>query len=256
MNKLPYLLLGLGSGIAGGLLGGLLIFSPASGPAADPAGSSDLAVGEAPPAQDAGKRLTALESEMETLSMIVNDLQSHLQERREVAPVDVEADGPVAAAAPPASANGPEGKVDYGTYFDSRVEAVLQQREEEQQKQREERARQFREQRIEQQVAQLTEKLGLDDYQAGELKTALTTEDQERSGFFRELRSTGVFDRQAIGEKMRSLREETYKTLAPVLGQDKMKGFKEFNARNSNFFGGGPPSRDRSDRGGSGGRDR
>jgi len=254
MNKLPYLLLGLGSGIAGGLLGGLLIFSPPSAPPAE-SGSGGLASAPGDPARDPGKRLTALESEMETLSMIVNDLQSHFQERREVAPVDVEADGPLASAGPQAPPGGQEDQVDYGSYFDQRVEAVLQQREEEQQKEREQRAQQFREQRIEQQVAQLTEKLGLDDYQAGELKTVLTTEDQERTAFFRELRSTGVFDRQAIGEKMRSLRDETYKTLAPVLGQEKLKGFKEFNARNSNFFGGGgPPSRDRSDRGS--GRDR
>ncbi|MFQ5748873.1 MAG: hypothetical protein ACE5H3_05365 [Planctomycetota bacterium] len=253
MNTLPYLLLGLGSGIVGGLLGGLLIFSPASAPPAE-SGSGGLAAAPGDPASDAGKRLTALESEMETLSMIVNDLQSRLQERRAVAQVDVEADGPLAAAAPQESASGQEDQVDYGSYFDQRVEAVLQQREEEQQKEREERARQFREQRIEQQVAQLTEKLGLDDYQAGELKTALTREDQERTAFFRDLRNTGNFDRQAIGEKMRSLREETFKALAPIMGPEKMRGLKEFNARNSSFFGGGGPSRDRSDRGGNGDR--
>jgi len=110
----------------------------------------------------------------------------------------------------------------------------------EEERERDERRRTAVEQRIEDDLAELTSKLGLDNTQVAQVRTVMQKSEQARTAAFTAAREQGDFG--GMREKMRSLRQESNDELQKVLTPVQFTQYEEWRE--------GERDRDRGGRGG------
>ena len=161
-----------------------------------------------------------------------NELASELQELR-----DLVASFKSIEKAPPAR-------------FQDMVELTIETLEDQERAERDERRRIEREQRMDRQIADLTEKLGLDPNQSTQMRDLLTNRDLERDQFFQAMRDgSGNMDRDTIRTQMRTWSEDYNLKIQGVLSPQQFESYEETNSGRGGWGNWG----DRSDRGGRGG---
>lgn len=112
---------------------------------------------------------------------------------------------------------------------------VIDAKEDRERDERDERRREAMEERMETRIAELTEELGLNGYQAGEMNRILTTEQTSREEFFSKMREDGTCDRQAIRDGMQEIRTKTRAQAQVVLSTSQYDQYVE----SKSGFGGG-----------------
>lgn len=241
MNQLGQIFLLFVVGLAGGLMGSLILSDPAG---QGGAGESSSSIST----DSADARLTArLDELQDTLDILVEDVA---RQRSNLAILDtrlagVQAerrsnrDGDRGGAAPqdPFAGLDPS-EIPTGRGFDAAVIAAVEKREADAAAQREVERAQRREEQLERQMERYIEELGLDDYQAGQMKTILNDTSVARNEFFTEMRESGVMDRQLIREKMTEINDSQIEQLGNVLTSVQMSQYTEMTA-NAGFGGGG-----------------
>lgn len=230
MNRFLLLLLVAAGGFAGGALSHFLLPAAPAGPVA-----TAPVLPESPAVPEEAGRVARLEGEVAALRAALNSLELSVLERREVAA----ADAPGSSSDPqrhPASTE-PDGFVPDG-FLDDRIGAVLEERERAREMDRQARWQAAREQRLARQVERLSEALGLDDYQAGEMSRILQEADDARLETFTAMRESGDFDRVAVRESMRAIRAESIEALQLVLTPQQLE---QYESMQDDFGGFGRP---------------
>jgi hypothetical protein len=138
--------------------------------------------------------------------------------------------------------------------LESLVLNVLEAKEDRERAERDERRREALEARLDERLADLTEKLGLNTYQAGELKRVLTSEQEARDTFFAEMRETGTWDREAMRDGMEEIRTTTRTELQTVLSAGQYEQYVEQDTGFGSFGGFGGRRGGGDDGGGTRGR--
>ncbi len=248
MHRYTPLILGLFAGVLGGFLAGTLA-APGPAPAPGPAEPTRNGAEEAHEALEA--RVRELEAEATSLRMTVDSLRADLAllpggGRR--TPLAAAGDGAGEEVEP--ADDGGTLALTGDPYFDSRVLAVLEAREEAERREREAREAERRERWLDARIARLTEQLGLDEVQAATLRDVLARSDEQRREFFQSLRDSGNFDRAAVAERMRGIEAEARESLGAILTPSQMEQLDEVGFRGGpgGFFGGrrdrgAPPGR-------------
>ncbi|TAH37314.1 MAG: hypothetical protein EYC70_10095 [Planctomycetota bacterium] len=217
-------LLCAGSGLAGGFTGALLL----GGSAAPAPSESAPEESASQPEAAVERRVQDLEDSIQGLYAGLSGLQEEVRSRRVAAPAEpakpIEADG-LAYAPDRLAASGAD--PEFEALVDARVEAVIEAREEEERQAREAREAQMREEWMARRVDRLAEALGLTAFQKSEVDRVLRDSESQRQTYFRELRESGSFDREQIGEAMRKSREGTEAQLSMVLTPDQMQLYRE-----------------------------
>ena len=130
------------------------------------------------------------------------------------------------------------------------VRAAVETIRAEDEQERQERRRLQQEQRLDENIARLTQKLGLDGYQATQLRGVLTNEALKRDEMMAAVRESGDF-RGGMRQAWGTLREETQTALAQFLTPSQIEQYNESQPRmGRRGFGGG------NTRGGQGGNQR
>jgi len=232
--------------LGGGLVAGTLL-------ATAPARATDELSAATPARPDEGESLrdslAALAQRMDTLGMTLETLQTRVAELGEGPGARVAADavrqeeidelrGLLSAVRDPETGS---------EQLEGLVLNVLEAKETRERAERAERRSEALAERMDERVADLTEKLGLNGYQAGEMKRILTTEQTSREGFFIEMREGGSWDRTAIRDGMEEIRTEARSSAQAVLSasqydqyveQDSGFGFGGFGRRGGDEAGG------------------
>ena len=183
--------------------------------------------------------LAELSRQMSELSMRLASLESRVRSAGAAPATRVDADGVqaseleelralLAALRDPATGSEP---------FEDVVLDVIEGKEQREREAREERRREQAEERMVARIADLTEKLGLDGYQAGEMKRILTEEQGSRDTFFREMREDGSWDREAIRDGMGGIRDTSLGQLEQVLLPGQYTQYVEQESRGFGFGG-------------------
>ncbi|MDP6537949.1 MAG: hypothetical protein QF903_14035 [Planctomycetota bacterium] len=107
----------------------------------------------------------------------------------------------------------------------SGVTAVLDEIKLKEDQERERRRQEARERRMDQQMDRLSERLGLDSVQAGDMRTILVEQDLKREELFAAAREFG--GRDEVQGLMQGLREETLQSLAQVLTPEQLEQYRE-----------------------------
>jgi len=194
----PVLFIALFAMLGAGLVAMTVATTVAPGPA--------VVEGAAVPAEDnlapLRGELAELTRRMEDVSMRLASLESRAQSAGAPAPARVAADGVQASELEElrsllAAMRDPEARPEQ---FEEVVLDVIAAKEQREREARDERRREQEAERMEARIADLTEKLGLDGYQAGEMKRILTDEQTARNEFFQKMRENESWDRDATGQ--------------------------------------------------------
>ncbi len=116
------------------------------------------------------------------------------------------------------------------------VSDALQTIREEEERERERQREKAESERLDERLVELTEKLSLNQYQTGELRTILTDSNRKRGETFQKLRESG--DWRNMGEPMRQLRDETNLALSNVLDPTQYDQYQELEGRRYRGMGG------------------
>ena len=252
MNRPALLIvLALAAGLAGGFASQVFL-SPAPDAGAGTSGLSPAPTGSAANAVDAD-RVETLELELASLQTVVSTLERQLQERRSIGPAGSSPEGAGYAGLAPAPGIPGDEDLTTDNLLDYRIEAVIDQREQAEEDARDERRAEERVRRMDRQMERLTAELGLDEYQAIEMRKALTMSDEKRSEFFTNMRESGAWDREAMREGMSEIREYTNEVLSSVLTSDQLSTYQTMEQDSFRGFGGGGPGGGGSRGGGGGG---
>jgi hypothetical protein len=133
------------------------------------------------------------------------------------------------------------------------LEAIRAEEEAERERRRQEAAAK----RLEERVQRYVDELGLNAYQAGELRVAMTLEESKRNALFAEMRE-GDGDFTQVRERMGEIRDEAQKTITNALTPEQYEKYRESSRRDfgrGGFDRGGDRGEDRGGDSG-GGRDR
>jgi len=105
------------------------------------------------------------------------------------------------------------------------VEQALQAIRDQEERERDERRHEQALERVEERITELTEKLGLDKFQADNMRTILTDQSIRRDDMMREARESGDFG--TIRETMQTMRDEYHTQIAAVLSPAQFDQYKE-----------------------------
>ncbi|MFK5955313.1 MAG: hypothetical protein QM477_02595 [Planctomycetota bacterium] len=136
-----------------------------------------------------------------------------------------------------------------GQGFDAAVDAVIQQRKDQEDAERDARREERRVDQLATRVAELAEQLGLDATQTEVMASALDESSRARNEFFADMRENGWSDREGMRTKMTEISDAETQALSLSLSADQMTQYGELNSqRGFGGFGGG--SRSGANRGG------
>jgi hypothetical protein len=234
MQTGPILAVALLGGFAAGTVGGLL-FAP-SGPndSNDPLLAS--AEGGSGEYESLQKKYSALAGENASLRASLDDLSrtvDSLANRRQAVPtatpevVNKAQDSYADQAAVPYTL---EEEMRFSAYIDN----LEKKKEEEREAEREER----RVEQLARRVDRLSEELGLDTFQKGEMQRVLTESETATRDYFGAMRESGSFDRDAMRQGMADLNQKTTDSLAGFLNPAQLEQYQSSNNGLQRFFGG------------------
>jgi len=227
MNKTLSTVLILITGFIGGLLGPILLgdTGPQYDMSIDAAAASDT--------QELRNEIAGLTSANDSLRSSF-DLQAtrlgQLEDKINSLPL------------PPAG--GPEGlafaDMPAGQAFEGQINAVIEQRENQQSMERDQARAERRAEANARRVERMAEELGLSPQQTDQFATIVDDAATERSEYFSEIRENGWenIDRDEMRSTMETMREDEYSALEGVLTPEQLTQYQESNS-NSGWGGGG-----------------
>ena len=239
MNKTLSTVLILITGFIGGLLGPILLGDTGSqyDMSIDAAAASDT--------QELSNEIAGLTSANDSLRSSF-DLQAtrlgQLEDKINSLPL------------PPAG--GPEGlafaDMPTGQAFEGQINAVIEQRENQQSMERDQARAERRAEANARRVERMAEELGLSPQQTDQFATIVNDAATERSEYFSEIRENGWenIDRDEMRSTMETMREDEYSALEGVLTPEQLTQYQESNS-NSGWGGGGRCGNNGGGRGGS-----
>lgn len=147
-------------------------------------------------------------------------------------------------------AGGPEGlafaDMPTGQAFEGQINAVIEQRENQQSMERDQARAERRAEANERRVERMAEELGLSPQQTDQFATIVGDAATERSEYFSEIRENGWenIDRDEMRSTMETMREDEYSALEGVLTPEQLTQYQESNSgwgggRGGNSGGGG-----------------
>ena len=140
-------------------------------------------------------------------------------------------------------AGGPEGlafaDMPTGQAFEGQINAVIEQRENQQSMERDQARAERREEANERRVERMAEELGLSPQQTDQFATIVGDAATERTEYFSEIRENGWenIDRDEMRSTMETMREDEYSALEGVLTPEQLTQYQESNS-NSGWGGG------------------
>ena len=140
-------------------------------------------------------------------------------------------------------AGGPEGlafaDMPTGQAFEGQINAVIEQRENQQNMERDQARAERREEANERRVERMAEELGLSPQQTDQFATIVGDAATERTEYFSEIRENGWenIDRDEMRSTMETMREDEYSALEGVLTPEQLTQYQESNS-NSGWGGG------------------
>ena len=249
MQTGPILAVALLGGFASGTVGGLL-FAPSG-----PNGSNDpllaSAEGGSGDYESLQKKYSALSGENASLRASLEDLSrtvDSLANRREAVPTTV-----------PESTDKPQGNyseqaaVPYTLEEEMRFSAYIDNLEKQKEEERELEREQRRQDQLARRVDRLSEELGLDTFQKGEMQRVLTDSETATRDYFASMRESGSFDRDAMRQGMADLNQKTTDQLAGFLNPAQLEQYQASNTGFQRFLGGDAGGGRGGNRGGGGG---
>ncbi|MDC3283599.1 hypothetical protein OAV41_03385 [Planctomycetota bacterium] len=153
-------------------------------------------------------------------------------------------------------AGGPEGlafaDMPTGQAFEGQINAVIEQRENQQSMERDQARAERRAEANARRVERMAEELGLSPQQTDQFATIVDDAATERSEYFSEIRENGWenIDRDEMRSTMETMREDEYSALEGVLTPEQLTQYQESNS-NSGWGGGGRGGNNGGGRGGS-----
>ena len=144
---------------------------------------------------------------------------------------------------PATSAGGSEGltfaDMPTGQAFEGQINAVIEQRENQQSMERDQARAERRAEANERRVERMAEELGLSPQQTDQFATIVGDAATERSEYFSEIRQNGWenIDRDEMRSTMETMREDEYSALEGVLTPEQLTQYQESNS-NSGWGGG------------------
>ena len=141
-------------------------------------------------------------------------------------------------------AGGPEGlafaDMPTGQAFEGQINAVIEQRENQQSMERDQARAERRAEANARRVERMAEELGLSPQQTDQFATIVDDAATERSEYFSEIRENGWenIDRDEMRSTMETMREDEYSALEGVLTPEQLTQYQESNS-NSGWGGGG-----------------
>ncbi|MCH2111547.1 MAG: hypothetical protein MK213_01710 [Planctomycetes bacterium] len=222
--------------IAGGI-GGALGSSFGDNPEAAPQTSLTA---EAPTALE-DPRVNRLSTDLAQLQIDLDVMRSEMAKASQA-----RSEAPIAATT---TAPTPASNAAFGGDIDAAVNAVLEQREAAKKQEEDARDAERRAQRSQRQVDRWKEELGLTDAQAHDMGLILAAQEDKTRDMMREMRDSGVVDRDTMREMWTEMRESTNTALSGILTTDQMSQYEDSSSRG----GWGSWGRGGSDRGGRGG---
>ena len=141
-------------------------------------------------------------------------------------------------------AGGPEGlafaDMPTGQAFEGQINAVIEQRENQQSMERDQARAERRAEANARRVERMAEELGLSPQQTDQFATIVNDAATERSEYFSEIRENGWenIDRDEMRSTMETMREDEYSALEGVLTPEQLTQYQESNS-NSGWRGGG-----------------
>lgn len=224
-------------GFVGGLIGNTFFGGPELSVAVD-AGSA-----EASTPSEFVTRLQNVEGSIAGMKASLDEMKTTLSERRrEPLPSNPSASSGRSNASAGGLKAGEEER--FSSYLEKREDAKAAERKAEEDERRAERATR--------RVERYVERLGLDSYQSQEMARIMATADEERSSYFREMRDSGDWDREAVREAMQEMSSNTTDQLSQLLNDDQMSEYESMQSEGRGGWGGwgGGGRGDRGDRGG------
>lgn len=242
-----------------GLLGGLLgafVFSPAD------SGAGPAETSESGATAGLSKQLEDMQAQIDGLARSV-DLNAsslgRLEDNQDSVAQEVArslAEG-VLPDGTPLSQPLDMGSLPAGPGFDNMVAAVIEQREADEEAERDARRQERQKEQIDRRAQSLAEELGLDAGQTTQLASAMLESSEARNAMFREMRETGVWDRDAMRTGMEEIRAAETAKLEVFMTPTQVE---QYNAQASDFGGwgrrGGGSTQGGRNGGGSGGGQR
>lgn len=153
-------------------------------------------------------------------------------------------------------AGGPEGlafaDMPTGQAFEGQINAVIEQRENQQSMERDQARAERRAEANARRVERMAEELGLSPQQTDQFATIVGDAATERTEYFSEIRENGWenIDRDEMRSTMETMREDEYSALEGVLTPEQLTQYQESNS-NSGWGGGGRGGNNGGGRGGS-----
>jgi hypothetical protein len=237
----------LGGLVTAALLGTSMESAPLEATAATPAG---------PVADDSLREsVAALAERVDTMAMSIETLEHRLAQLGEGGGARVAADAVQREEIDElrgllTAVRDPETGADQ---LEGLVLNVLEAKEDRDREERDERRREAMEERMDERVAKLTEELGLNGYQAGEMKRILTDEQTTRDEFFTKMREGGNWDREAMRDSMEEIRTTSRTALQTVLSASQYDQYVEQDSGFGGFGRRGGGGDDNNNNGGEGG---
>jgi hypothetical protein len=234
MQTGPILAVALLGGFASGTVGGLL-FAPSG-----PNDSNDplLATAEGGPGdfESLQKKYSALSGENASLRASLEDLSrtvDSLANRRIAIPTAIPE-----ATDKPESNYADQAAVPYSLEEEMRFSAYIDNIEKKKEEEREAAREQRREDQLARRVDRLSEELGLDTYQKGEMQRVLSESETATRDYFANLRESGNFDRDTMRQGMADLNQKTTDQLTGFLNPGQLEQYQASNTGFQRFFGG------------------
>ena len=131
------------------------------------------------------------------------------------------------------------GQMPAGPAFEGQINAVLEQRERNEELEREERRATRREEQLQKRVDRMAEELNLDPNQTTQLAGIMSETTISRENYFAELRELGTWDRDEIRETMETMRTDELEKVGQVLTPDQLSQYEDMTAWGNNGRGGG-----------------
>ena len=238
-------------GLLGGLLGAL-VFSPAD------AGAGAAETAESGTTASLSKQLEEMQAQIDGLARSV-DLNAsslgRLEDNQESVAQEVArslAEG-VLPDGTPLSQPLDMGSLPAGPGFDNMVAAVIDQREADERVERDARRQERQKEQIDRRAQSLAEELGLDAGQTTQLASVMFESSEARSAMFREMRESGVWDRDTMRSGMEEIRTAETAKLEVFMTPTQVE---QYNAQASDFGGWGRGGQRGQNGGGSGDRQR
>lgn len=230
----PVLLLALVGVVTGALGAGLVtaLHDEPPAPASDPAERLALTT-RLRALEDEHARLVQRVRELELTALVLDHERAPSHEL--VEPI-VEVEAPRAPEAAPAQVAQQTAERLLDEELSTRVGEVIAQMRAQEEEQREQAREEARQNLLDEQIAKLTEELGLSYYQAEEMRRILTAQSSQFRAVLEDAREKGTWG--SMRDDLRGLRESTESELAALLSPSQLEGYQGSEWGGAMFGGG------------------